>query len=75
MDDRKHHIINGDRTAYVDWLDSRGEIINASDGGILFVDGIYHWYGMALRPLPFRGHGEGGQTTTTGVVMYAALGL
>ena len=65
-------IINGSLTDFTDWYDTDGHIINASDGGILFAEGRYHWYGQALRPLPMAGKGLGGQTTTTGVVMYAS---
>ena len=68
-------IINGEIDEFVDWYDTDGNVINASDGGILYVDGIYHWYGMALRPLPNHSNGNGGQQTTTGVVMYASRDL
>ncbi|MBQ8637870.1 MAG: family 43 glycosylhydrolase [Lachnospiraceae bacterium] len=68
-------IINGTLETFTDWYDTDGNIINASDGGIIYVDGVYHWYGMALRPLPFAGKGQGGQTTTTGIVMYASTDL
>lgn len=68
-------IRNGEIHEFVDWHDTNGEIINASDGGIIYVDGVYHWYGMALRPLPFDGAGKGGQTTTCGIVMYASKDL
>ena len=68
-------IKNGQLTEFVDWYDTNGEILNASDGGIIYADGVYHWYGMALRPLPFNSGDKGGQTTTTGVVMYASKDL
>ncbi|WP_158584502.1 family 43 glycosylhydrolase [Lachnotalea sp. AF33-28] len=71
MDVFKH----GELDEFVPWHDEEGEIINASDGGMIYVDGVYHWYGLALRPLPFAGDGKGGQTTTTGVVMYASKDL
>lgn len=71
----KNRIVNGEITEFVNWYDTNGNIINASDGGIIYVDGTYHWYGMALRPLPFDIEGRGGQTTTTGVVMYASRDL
>ena len=44
--------VHGELEEFVPWYDTEGNIINASDGGIIYVDGIYHWYGMALRPLP-----------------------
>ena len=66
---------HGELLEYTDWLDTEGNIINASDGGMIYADGMYHWYGMAFRPLPFAGRGEGGQATTTGVVMYASANL
>lgn len=68
-------IVNGELNEFVNWYDTEGNVINASDGGIIFVDGIYHWYGMALRSLPNRANGNGGQQTVTGVVMYASKDL
>ena len=64
--------IHGEINEFVDWLDIDGNIINASDGGIIFANGKYHWYGMALRSLPFKSGPHGGQMTDTGVVMYAS---
>ena len=66
---------NGAVTEFVDWFDTDGNIINASDGGVIYAEGKYHWYGQALRDLPFGGEGTGGQTTTEGVVMYASSDL
>ena len=54
MDVFKH----GELDEFVPWHDEEGEIINASDGGMIYVDGVYHWYGLALRPLPFAGDGN-----------------
>lgn len=68
-------IINGELNEFVDWYDTNGEVINASDGGIIYVDGVYYWYGMSLRERPFDEGSKGGQTTTTGVVMYASRDL
>lgn len=70
-----NEIINGTKEQFVDWYDTDGNIINASDGGMIYVDGVYHWYGQALRPLPNGMNGNGGQSTTTGVVMYASRDL
>lgn len=66
---------NGEIDEYFPWLDTDRNIINASDGGIIYVDGKYYWYGMALRPLPFRNSGEGGQVTEVGIVMYSSQDL
>ena len=68
-------IINGEIGQFVPWYDTDGNEINVSDGGIIYVDGVYHWYGMQLRDLPARGGGLGGQTTLTGVAMYASTDL
>jgi beta-xylosidase len=68
-------IVNGKTDEFVQWYDTDGNIINASDGGMIYVDGKYHWYGMALRPLGLAGEGQGGQTTTKGVVMYGSEDL
>lgn len=68
-------IINGEVHEFVQWRDTDGDIINASDGGVIYVDGVYYWYGQALRPLPFAKEGKGGQVTTTGVVMYSSTDL
>ena len=68
--------IHGDLTDFVDWQDEDGNVINAADGGIIFAEGKYHWYGQALRDLPYDTAAErGGQTTCTGVVMYASEDL
>lgn len=66
---------NGKLDEYIPWLDTDGNIINASDGGMIYVDGRYYWYGMALRPLPSGNKGAGGQTTKIGVVMYSSSDL
>ena len=68
-------LIHGKTTEFVDWYDTDGNVINASDGGVIYADGKYHWYGQALRDLPFCGGGKGGQVTDTGVVMYASTDL
>ena len=77
MSEKKRYdrFTNGKLNEYVDWLDEDGRIINASDGGIIYVDGVYYWYGMVLRPLPVAFHGQGGQTTTVGVAMYSSRDL
>jgi hypothetical protein len=66
---------NGEIGEYIQWHDTSGNIINASDGGVIYVDGRYYWYGMALRALPAGNHGEGGEQTTVGVVMYSSADL
>jgi beta-galactosidase len=63
---------NGAITNHIQWLDTSGNLINAHDGGIIYAKGKYHWYGMALRPMSTK---EGGQKTTTGVVMYSSTNL
>lgn len=68
-------IRNGAVEEFVPWYDTDGNEINVSDGGIIYVDDVYHWYGLQLRPLPAGKKGEGGQTTTTGVAMYASKDL
>ena len=63
--------VHGDFNEFVDWYDTDGNIINASDGGIIYADGKYHWYGLALRDLPSDKNGLlNGGTSTVGVVMY-----
>ena len=68
-------LYHGNVDEFVDWYDTDGNIINASDGGIIYADGKYHWYGMALRPLPVNGGPFGGQMTDVGVVMYESTDL
>ena len=66
---------HGEINEFIQWHDTDGNIINASDGGIIFADGKYHWYGQALRPLPEARGPEGGQKTDVGVVMYESEDL
>ena len=68
-------LYHGNVDEFVDWYDTDGNIINASDGGIIYADGKYHWYGMALRPLPVNCGPFGGQMTDVGVVMYESTDL
>lgn len=66
---------NGSVTEHFPWRDTSGNLVNAHDGGILYANGKYHWYGMALRPLPVSNGLDGGQKTTVGVVMYSSSDL
>ena len=66
---------NGEVSERVKWLDTDGHLINAHDGGFLFADGKYYWYGMELRPFMATNTLAGGQKTTTGVVMYSSTNL
>ena len=68
-------IINGSPAGFPQRFDLDGNVVNASDGGVILVDGVYHWYGLRLRPLPFGKNGSGGQVTDVGVVMYASRDL
>lgn len=71
MESFKH----GKSTEFIDWLDDEGRVINASDGGIIFAEGRYYWYGQAMRPIGFGLGGTGGQVTDTGVNMYSSADL
>ncbi|MBO5262004.1 MAG: family 43 glycosylhydrolase [Clostridia bacterium] len=66
---------HGEINEFIDWHDTDGNIINASDGGVIYANGRYHWYGMAFRDLPFLGGPNGGQMTDVGVVMYESSDL
>ena len=66
---------HGEINEFINWYDTDGNIINASDGGIIYANGKYHWYGMAFRPLPFVSGPNGGQMTDVGVVMYESSDL
>ena len=66
---------HGEINEFIEWHDTDGNIINASDGGIIFADGKYHWYGMAFRNLPFYSGPDGGQMTDIGVIMYESTDL
>jgi len=66
--------IHGNTDEFIQWHDTDGNIINASDGGIIFAEGKYHWYGQALRPCPNTPDGTAA-TTVTGVVMYESEDL
>lgn len=67
--------VHGEINEFIQWRDTDGNIINASDGGVIYADGKYHWYGLALRPFPEKAGPEGGQKTTKGVVMYESEDL
>ncbi len=71
MDSFKH----GEITEFIQWHDTDGNIINASDGGIIFAEGKYHWYGQALQAKPHATKGEGGGVTVQGVIMYESEDL
>lgn len=66
---------HGEINEFIEWRDTDGNIINASDGGVIYADGLYHWYGMAFRPLPMASGPVGGQMTDIGVVMYCSSDL
>lgn len=66
---------HGELEEFIPWNDEEGNTINASDGGIIYAEGKYHWYGQSLRPLPSGGEGKGGQSTVMGVVMYESEDL
>ena len=68
-------ISNGKSGEFIDWFDTDGDVINASDGGIIFDGGKYYWYGQAMRNRGFGTKGEGGQVTDVGVVMYSSENL
>ena len=68
-------IKNGSFNEYVLWKDTRGEIINAHDGGVIIVDGTYYWYGLALRPLGESKDENHGAATTTGINLYSSKNL
>jgi len=67
--------VHGKIDEFKQWYDIDGNIINASDGGVIFADGKYWWYGMKLQPLPVGKGGIGGQVTRVGVVMYSSIDL
>ncbi len=66
---------NGNIDEFVEWLDTRGEIINAHDGGIIFVSGKYYWYGLALRALGQDKGEKNGAATETGINLYSSNNL
>lgn len=66
---------NGKSGEFVDMLDESGNIINASDGGVIYDGGRYYWYGQAMRNRGFGTNGEGGQVTDVGVVIYSSADL
>ena len=68
-------LCHGEINEFVDWLDTDGNIINASDGGVIYAGGKYHWYGLAFRPLPMESGPFGGQMSDIGVVMYESEDL
>ena len=67
--------LHGEINEFVDWHDTDGNIINASDGGVICVGGKYYWFGMAFRPISMKNGPNGGQMTDVGVVMYSSSDL
>jgi hypothetical protein len=59
-------LTNGAVTEYVQWRDTSGKVINVHDGGVLYANGRYYWYGQSLGT---------GAATTVGVVMYSSTDL
>jgi hypothetical protein len=51
------------------WKDTNGVHINAHGGGVVFVDGIYYWYGE------YKTAGRGGNTSLQGVSCYSSKDL
>lgn len=51
------------------WKDTNGVHINAHGGGVIFVDGIYYWYGE------YKTAGRGGNTSLQGVSCYSSKDL
>lgn len=67
--------VNGAFTENHEWFDNRHELINAHDGGVIYVDGTYYWYGMALRPWGATDELNDGAATTIGIVLYSSKDL
>ncbi len=51
------------------WKDTNGVHINAHGGGVVFVDGVYYWYGE------YKTAGRGGNTSLQGVSCYSSKDL
>lgn len=74
-----HHdtleIDNGNFNEYIEWRDNRGEIINAHDGGMIYIEGKYYWYGLALRALGQDKGEKNGAATDVGINLYSSSNL
>jgi beta-galactosidase len=66
---------NGDFNEFVEWKDTDGKIINAHDGGVIFANGKYYWYGLALRALGQDKGENNGAATTIGINLYSSIDL
>ncbi len=66
---------NGGFNENIEWLDNRGQLINAHDGGVINVNGVYYWYGLALRPLGQSKGEDNGAATTVGINLYSSKNL
>lgn len=51
------------------WKDTKGVHINAHGGGVVFVNGVYYWYGE------YKTAGRGGNTSLQGVSCYSSKDL
>ena len=65
-------IVNGSIDEFVDWYDTDGDIINVSDGGILFAEGRYHWYGQVMQDAGVAEGDSSAAATLRGVAMYGS---
>ncbi len=68
-------IQNGTVQEFVDWFDTDGDVINVSDGGIIFADGCYHWYGQVMQDAGVAEGDSSAAATLEGVAMYASKDL
>ncbi len=66
---------NGDLNEFKEWRDDHGDLINAHDGGMIVVNGIYYWYGLALRPFGQDKGENNGAATATGITLYSSQNL
>lgn len=66
---------NGNFDEFIEWHDTRGEIINAHDGGIIFIGDKYYWYGLALRALGQDKGENNGAATIIGINLYSSTNL
>ena len=70
VSDTAYFSINSNFTPGQDWYDTTGKLIESHDGGIMYANGKYYWYGET-----FNSSGNANEIETLGVTAYSSSDL